>query len=333
MSGLILLIILPLSAIASFAVLKAGILDRPNHRSSHHTPTPRGGGLGALTAFIFGLALLAPDLPPLAMTAILACGAGAAAIGLLDDLFTLSEKLKFMALSGLAVSLAILAGPVTDLGFVLPWSVGVVGSALFVFTAVNAINFMDGSDGLMAGSLAVAAAGLGWIAGGDLALVCYAFALAWVGFALLNAPVFGARGRLFAGDVGALGGAMILAGLLLFWASRAAPGSAWLAALIILPVLGDVLLTMAARARAGERLFSPHRAHAYQLLIRTGHSHRRVALIWCLLTAIAVALAAMGTAFSASGKAGLFWAAVLAFTLFHWRVRRWAKAQGLETAR
>lgn len=333
MTALILFAVWATAAAATAAVREAGLIDRPNHRSSHSNPTPRGGGLGVLTGFALALLWLVPGetetRPAYAVIAL--CGAGAACLGLLDDLFTLSEKLKFVVLVTLSWLLAAFAGPVTDLGLVLPYWLGLAGSALFVFTAVNAVNFMDGSDGLMAGSLAVASAGLALLSGGSLALLALAMAAAWLGFALFNAPVLGARGSVFAGDAGALGGAMLTSGLLLFWAAGAAPGSAFVAALLLLPLLGDVLLTMAARARAGRRLLTPHRAHAYQLLIRMEWSHRRVALVWSGLSAVAAGLAYIGHLLPAGGKAGMFVLGVLAFSLFHRQVRRMARAQGLDT--
>ena len=329
--GLVLVFLLTLGG--TIALRAAGIIDLPNHRSSHVNPTPRGGGVAVIAAFLLGIALFVPDAPAdrFTLIAIAVCGLGAGVLGLLDDLFTLSEGLKLVLLTALCLGLAATAGPVTDLGFTLPWVSGLVGSTLFLFTSVNAVNFMDGSDGLMAGSLAVASVGLGLLFGGEMSWVAFAFAVAWAGFAVFNGPVLGARGSLFAGDAGALGGSIIFAGLALYWAAGSEPASAWLAALLLLPFLGDVLLTMASRAKAGRHLFTPHRAHAYQLLIRMGWSHRRVAVVWALLSAIVAGLAVLGDGFGATGKIGMFWLGVAGFTVFHQAVRRKARAAGLDT--
>ncbi|MBR9826429.1 MAG: hypothetical protein GYB36_11605 [Alphaproteobacteria bacterium] len=335
MTGLVLALLTAFAAAAliSLFVRQAGLIDKPNHRSSHTAPTPRGGGLGVLAGLFAGLICLAPmaDTHQTPLLAIMLAGAGAGTLGLLDDIFILSEKLKFVVLVALSFAVAMLAGPVTHIGLELPWWLGLIGSALFLFTTINAVNFMDGSDGIMAGGMAVAAIGLGLMAMDGLSAASFLLAAAWLGFALLNAPVLGSRGSLFAGDVGALGGAMVFAGLALYWAALEGDGAAWLAALLLLPYLGDVLLTMASRARARRCLFTPHRAHAYQLLIRLGWSHRDVALFWSGLCALCAALAIWGQMFSSPGRIGVFWLGVAGFTVFHQIVRRSARKAGLDT--
>tara|TARA_R110002073_G_scaffold17367_10_gene65380 strand:+ start:3684 stop:4694 length:1011 start_codon:yes stop_codon:yes gene_type:complete len=313
-----------------WAMRRAGIIDRPNQRSNHDRPTPRGGGLGILAGFFIALALM-PEQPPAsgAMLAGLAlCGGIAGLTGLLDDLFTLSETLKFIILAALSLALAAIAGPVLHLAVNLPWIIGLAGTGLWVFTCSNAVNFMDGSDGLIAACLIPACLVLGLTGGGDIAMASFALAAALAGFAVWNAPLLRARGTLFAGDAGALGASVLFAGLALRWAAIGPDGTVWLAALLILPLLGDVLLTMAARAKAGRRLFAPHRAHAYQLLIRTGSSHRRVAAIWAGLSLACGGLVMVGAAGPAGLKFGVFLVGVIGFTLFHRIVRKRAAAAG-----
>lgn len=312
--------------------MQAGILDHPNERSNHASPTPRGGGLGILAGFYAALAIVTFSAPgeAAAVAGIVLCGGLAAGMGLLDDLFTLSETVKFIALVVLSTALAAMAGPVTDLGFALPWSLGLAGSALWIFTLANAVNFMDGSDGLMAAALIPAALALAAMGEGDLMLASVSLAFALAGFAVFNAPVLAPRGQVFAGDVGSLGAAVMFAGLALYWAATGPDGSVFLAPLLVLPLLGDVLLTMAARARAGRRLFSAHRAHAYQLLIRMEWSHRRVALVWAALSLACGALALIGAAGPAWLKFAVLVVGVAGFTVFHRIVRKRAAAAGLD---
>jgi len=314
-------------------MLRAGILDRPNERSNHRDPTPRGGGLGAMAGVFAAWALLDAGSPATgAALAGIALGGGvAAALGLLDDLVTLSETLKFMVLALVSIAVAGMAGPVTELGIALPWLVGLAGSALWIFTTANAVNFMDGSDGLIAAVLIPAALALGVLAEGSVAVAAFGVAGAMAGFAVWNAPLASARGRLFCGDVGALGMAVVFAGLALVWARMSGEGAVWLAPLLILPLLGDVLLTMAARVRAGRSAFVAHRAHAYQLMIALGASHRRVAGLW------AVWSAGCGVAALAARALGGGWinalalvAGIAAFWIFHRQVRKRADAAGLD---
>ena len=320
------------------AVRHAGILDHPNARSSHRTPTPRGGGLGAMAGLFAGLCLLPVAAPAdsAALAGIAAGGAAAAALGLGDDLFVLGERLKFVLLSVIALAVAAMAGPVTDLGLPLPWLVGLAGSALWVFTLANAVNFMDGSDGLLVACLVPAALVLAVLDGmtGPTAAASLVLAAAVAGFGVFNLPLLAPRGRLFCGDVGSLGLAVIWAGLALHWAAAAPSGSVFLVPLPVLPLLGDVLLTLAARARAGQSLFTAHRAHAYQLLIRMGHSHARIAALWCALSLAGGTLALTAAATTSPWpKLTLLAAGAAGFAVFHSAVRRSAKAKGLDTVR
>jgi UDP-N-acetylmuramyl pentapeptide phosphotransferase/UDP-N-acetylglucosamine-1-phosphate transferase len=326
------LVAFALSAITAFMVKRIGIVDHPNDRSSHDVPTPRGGGLGIIVGFVAGIGFAAewPPAQTAALLGIALSGVLAALLGLLDDVYTLKERPKFAILAAISVLLAAMIGPVTDLGFELPWIIGLFCTALWVFTAANTVNFMDGSDGMMVSSLIPASLALAWMGEGVIASAGFALAAGLAGFAIWNAPLTGARGQLFAGDVGSLGAAVIFAGIALYWAVIGPSGTAWLAALLILPLLGDVLLTMASRLLARQRLFSAHRSHAYQLLLRMGHSHGRVAAIWAGLSLAAGGLALIGDAGPLWLKPALFWLGVAITIILHRRVRHSARAAGLD---
>jgi UDP-N-acetylmuramyl pentapeptide phosphotransferase/UDP-N-acetylglucosamine-1-phosphate transferase len=109
--------------------------------------------------------------------------------------------------------------------------------------------------------------------------------------AILGFLFWNLRGKLYAGDVGALGAGAVIAvsGLVL-----ARTYSVWVPATLTLPFLVDILLTMAWRARQGGNLFHPHRDHAYQLFLRAGWPHWCVALLWwgfCIVCGVAPVVA------------------------------------------
>ena len=126
------------------------LVDRPNERSSHHRPTPHGGGLPLLLAFALGVALAATRHGPWE-TDYLVLLAGALflmLVGVLDDLRGLSVTLR-MALYGLTcllVTIWLLARPVSD----LTWLLTLAGWTLALLWSLNLYNFMDGIDGLAA---------------------------------------------------------------------------------------------------------------------------------------------------------------------------------------
>ena len=308
------------SLIACRLVIAAKLVDVPDvARKAHRNPTPTSGGLGI--ALGFGAGLLAanvfstPDwraqvgvegFARLSIATVMACAF--LALGFLDDARPLGPRTKFAVFVALAIGAVLSVGPVEtlplggnvtlELGFWL----GLFGSGLFVFTLVNCVNFMDGANGLAMGSAAVGLATLaaiGLLAGapgvGAMAL-CGAGALA--GFLVWNFP----NGRLFAGDSGALfaGALAALASLL---AVHQAGLSPLLAPVVFFPLLADVLLTLAWRVRQRRRILNGHAEHLYQIALRSGMSHARIALIYWAAMAACGVVAVAAARLDASGLA------------------------------
>ncbi len=268
-------------------VWRAQMLDMPGHRSLHSAPKPRGGGLGVLAAAgaVFAFAATQP-LPLTGAEAVLALATVMAALGLADDLFALSGRTKFAVMALICLVFAAWIGKPTVLGVsdamtvALPVWLAVPGAALFLFVAINASNFMDGSDGMLAAALVPAGIGLAMagLVTGALAASLAGIALAGglAGFLLLNRP----PARVFAGDSGSLCAGALYAGGALAMAGEGFAGSLWLAPLFILPFLVDVLLTLAKRAAGGRLSLQAHREHAYQMLVAAGWTHGQVALAY-----------------------------------------------------
>ena len=290
------------------AMMAAGLVDAPTMaRKAHKKPTPTSGGIGVAAGFAIGILLLSQlsewraNLDFAAARRVVGVTSFAcafAAIGLWDDVRPLGPKLKVTLFTIAAVFASYVVGPaqifpLTDSEvFTLPLQFAVFGSALWVFTMVNAVNFMDGANGLSMGSVAVGLLGLGAIAAnshapGALALaLCGAAAL--IGFLVWNYP----SGKLFAGDSGALF-AGALAALASLSAIQGGGVSPFVPPLLFFPLLADVLLTLAWRALKRRKLLSGHREHVYQIMIRGGMKVRHVARIYWLATLVCC-LAAFG---------------------------------------
>lgn len=310
-------------------VIRAGVLDHPNARSSHDRPTPRGGGLAVMAGVGTGALLLAlTGQVSVDWVPVLGAAIAAGALGLADDLFALGAREKFAILLAVSLAAAFAIGPVTVLdfgpvGLRLGYWIGIAGSALWIFTAANAINFMDGSDGLVTAALIPAGAGLSLVSGD---MTGFLLAASMAGFAYWNRP----RAKLFLGDAGSLFAGTLFAGAALAAVNGPGGVSVWIAPLLILPLLADVLLTLAAKLKAGKRLSEAHRSHAYQLRLRMGESHLPVAAFFAF-SGLMIALAA----FSASriGGAAPFLTFILMTAVFSWyqlRVRARAKTTGLD---
>ncbi|OYX31619.1 MAG: hypothetical protein B7Y99_09840 [Caulobacterales bacterium 32-69-10] len=291
-----------LGVAGGFAALvhAAGPLDAPRARGSHTEPTVTSGGLAimvgaSLGLLLFGLLTRNGPVVGLSATAMTLGFAGALGLfGALDDLVDLGAKGKLIAQAviGLLFTLVVHRVEALPLGFGLDLPVGAVagalGTVLWLVVATNAVNFMDGANGLAAGSLAIVLAALGAAAliQGEAAVSAAAFAgaAAQAGFLPWNLP----GRKLFQGDAGALFSGFLAAGLAVV---AAGPVSVYFAPLALTPFLVDVLLTLAVRARRGQSLFQAHRDHLYQLwLRRTGASHAALAVrVWGVVGAYAVA--------------------------------------------
>ncbi len=272
-----------LTGVVRAYALRRQLIDRPNERSSHSRPTPRGGGLAIVFAHLAGLAALGAGgvLAPHAVVGLAGAGAAVAAIGFADDHGHVPALWRALGhVAAAAWGLWWLGGlPAIPLGGGV-WEPGLAGNALGVVGLawlLNLYNFMDGIDGL-AGSEAVFAA----LAAAVLAAVAGAEGQAWAlgllaaasaGFLVWNWP----PARIFMGDAGS-GFLGLMLGLLGVAAAGtgAVPLAVW--AILLGVFIADATVTLLRRMVRGERWYAAHRSHAYQHLARRWGSHRRVTL-------------------------------------------------------
>ena len=239
-----------ISAMLVRAMIAVAVLDTPGHRSAHRRPTPKGGGVGVMAAFLLGALWMGGDRTILAGIALLAT------VSWLDDLrqFRPLVKLAAQAISAALVLWGIGKLPgdprlSAALGF---------GWLLFV---TNALNFIDGLNGLAAGSMAIACLCIGMPAAAPPLL-----AASLIGFLPFNYP----RARIFLGDVGSQGAGLAVAAFGLMRWQDPTPGSMLTMPLLLSGILYDVGFTLCRRWRAGERLSEAHRGHLYQVAFRSG---------------------------------------------------------------
>ena len=321
-----------LTGLARILALRIGAVAMPRERDVHRAPIPRLGGL-AMYGGILGGVLLSHQLPVLRrsfefsgdVVGVLLAGGIIMLIGALDDRFELDSLTKF-------------AGQVTAAGvlvlygvqwFIFPWVPwnGGSGSALVLgqdqavlvtvalaVVLINAMNFVDGLDGLAAGIGFIAAVAIGAFtlqllhrSGGSVSVYPPTLIAALVAGACLGfLPHNFQPARIFMGDSGAM-----LIGLMLAAASTSASGRVdsrtygatdalalfspllVVAAVLFVPLL-DLLLAVVRRTRAGRSPFAPDKLHLHHRLMEIGHSHRRAVLViylWAALLAFgAVAL-------------------------------------------
>ncbi|MES2358490.1 MAG: glycosyltransferase family 4 protein [Gemmatimonadota bacterium] len=277
--------------------LRKSILDIPNERSLHTTPTPRGGG-AAIAFVVLAFALLLGFTGVLAgpiTIAVVGGGCMIATVGWLDDRHSIGAGARAFVHSVAAVWTVAWIGGIPT----LTWGehavhVGLVGSVLAVIAivwATNFYNFMDGIDGLASAeavAVGVAGAVLLTLAGSyGLALLVTTVAGAAAGFLAWNwTPA-----RIFMGDVGSGFLGFLFGGLAVI--SERAGGVPWYVwFVLLLAFAGDATVTLIRRVAHGDSWHTAHRLHAYQRLVQSGLSHSqvviRVTLLNLLLTAVAI---------------------------------------------
>jgi len=286
-----------------------GPVDRPRGRSMHAVPTPTSGGLALLAGVAVALIATAPAIRrspsvDLAFAAAFAVALAHGLLGALDDVVDFGAKTKLGLQLILAAAFAVIAHPSSipltrALSLPLPLPLAVCGAALWMLVTVNAVNFMDGANGLVAGALALVVFGLGLrcLSDADVALAALLMgaAGACLGFLPWNYP----KARLFQGDAGALFLGALIAAAAVVACDPSRPGgslSLFTVPIAITPLLTDVLLTLLVRARRKSRLFEAHKDHLYQRwLAAHGTDHADLARrLWLMVGAYT--LAGMGVA-------------------------------------
>ena len=282
----------------------ARILDHPNERSSHDSPTPRGGGLAVVP-----VALLVWMMWSGAQFWVLLAGALALlVVSWADDRHHIPVSYRF-ALHGFAAAAALAVLPVPDMGIPVLAVKTMAVVALVWF--INLYNFMDGIDGITGVETVSIGAGIALVAalsgqGTEAMVPALILAGAALGFLIWNWH----PAKIFLGDSGSVPLGLLLGGLLGWLAVR----GQWSAALI-LPAYywADATITLGRRALAGEKIWQAHRKHFYQRAVRGGYSHAQVSRI--ILTGNLGLAAAAGWAATGAVVQGLTAAIVITAAL------------------
>ncbi|MFZ4862676.1 MraY family glycosyltransferase [Sphingobacterium sp. Mn56C] len=228
------------------------IIDKPNERSSHSSITLRGGGIIFYIGVLIYFILSGFQYPWFFLGLTLMTG-----ISFLDDIFTLSNKLRLL----IHFSSVLLMAFQLDL-FDQSWYLLLLGFVIAV-GVINAYNFMDGINGITA-CYSLAVAGLLVLVNQEIQFIdpdlLYYTILAVLVFAFFN---FRTKAKCFAGDVGSVAIAYILLfvlGLLILKTGN-------LIYILFLAVYGiDAVWTIVRRLMLKENIFQAHRSHLYQYL-------------------------------------------------------------------
>lgn len=278
-----LLLSIPCCILVPRYLTRAGFLDLPGERSSHVRPTPKGGGVGLVVAFVWIAVVIGLPLffwLPLLVLAILS---------FVNDLRSLSAGVRlaaqFMA-ALLVLGGALWAGHISWPAFLI------LPALFFVVATTNCYNFMDGINGL-AGITAVVAFACLLVFGGAAESLLFSPIMAVMGALLGFLPFNLPRAKLFMGDVGS-----IFLGFL-FALSVCLLAGSWTEFLVfasfLFPFYADEAVTVFERLWRGESLLAPHRRHLYQFLANErGIAHWKVSALYAVIQ-IFVALLVVAT--------------------------------------
>lgn len=277
------------------------LIDIPNERSSHSTPTPRGGGVAIVITFLAALSVLALFDQISSRSFLAMCGAGiwVALIGFLDDRGHIPALWRLLSHFFAAIwALVFLNGLPPLLFFDMSMDLGWLGNMLAVLCLVwllNLYNFMDGIDGI-AGIEAVTVS----LAGVILYLISPLDGYEWLTLLLLAITVLGfliwnfPRAKIFMGDAGS-GFIGIVLGIFSIQAAWAAQELLWGWVILLGAFITDATVTLVRRVMRGEKFYEAHRNHAYQYAARKYGSHVSISLafgvinlFWLLPIAILV---------------------------------------------
>ncbi|MCI0666828.1 MAG: glycosyltransferase family 4 protein [Methylococcaceae bacterium] len=281
----------------------AALIDIPNDRSSHVSPTPRGGGLSMVIFFLAAISILYA-FDRLGIDEFMALFGGSvlvAGIGFRDDHCAVAASWRLVVHSLAAIwSLAWIGGvPVISIGGLVidPGWFGYPMGVVFLVWFLNLFNFMDGIDGI-AGSealfISLGAAGFCLLspavsAADGAVQILIVVAGGCAGFLLWNWP----PASIFMGDAGS-GFLGFILGLMALITAHREILTIWLWLILFGVFIADATVTLLRRILRGERWYEAHRSHAYQHASRRFQSHRIVTLavvvintLWLLPWALA----------------------------------------------
>ena len=298
--GLGILTTLLLVPVAKRVALFAGALDRPNARKVHQVPMPLWGGLGVFFGFLASLGLMLAFFEPLRealtqrtamhLVGMLLAGTLIVVVGMVDDRFGMPAKVKLLcqlAIGGLMISFGIridyLSLPFYGVLFLEPWQ-GVLVTLFWIVGITNALNLLDGLDGLLAGvSLTTALVFLGVsLLKGQVVVALAMATLAGCALGFLRYNFNPAQ--IFMGDTGSLFFGVMFAG----WSVVGLLKSTATLALIVpvclmgVPIL-DTSMAILRRSLSGRPIFQPDKEHLHHRLLGLGLSQRQVVAVIYLI--------------------------------------------------
>lgn len=265
-------------------------VDFPNHRKIHKVVTPRAGGLAIFLGVVFGLLYLQPVHPHFFAIMLGACTI--ILVGLLDDRYDIRPIVKlsgqiiaatFLVSSGLIIERVTL--PFVGLVELGPLSVLI--TFLWVVGITNAINLIDGLDGLATGVSTIALTTMLFMAIIDVQVTAAYLSIVIIGANLgfLYHNFYPAK--IYMGDTGSNFLGYMIAVISMLGLFKNVTIFGFIIPVIILAVpIFDTLFAIIRRAKTNQGIMQPDNKHIHYQLLRVGFSHRQAVIIIYLFSAL-----------------------------------------------
>ncbi|MGN1402428.1 MAG: glycosyltransferase family 4 protein [Bacillus sp. (in: firmicutes)] len=297
--------------------LYIGATDKPNHRKIHVEAMPRLGGIAIFVSFLLGIAILQPQDQD--MKALLIGAFIIVIVGVVDDMVNLKASVKFLGQTAAAL-VVVLNGIQVDY-INLPFGGGIeLGlmsiplTLLWIIGITNAINLIDGLDGLAAGVSTIALITISAMAfiKGDIAVLSIGIILIGSTLGFLKHNFYPAK--IFMGDTGALFLGYMIAVMSLMGLFKNVTALSLIVPVIILGVpISDTFFAIIRRLVNKQPLTAPDKSHLHHCMLNLGFTHKQT--VW-LIYAMAASFGLMAFIFSMSTVWGaLILVAVILFII------------------
>lgn len=265
--------------------IRVGAMDAPDARKVHATPIPRMGGLAIYAAFV--IAVLATIPLGIQMMGLIIGSSIIVAVGIVDDLYQLSAKVKLMGQIIAAATLLFfdiridwIANPFTGDFLYFEW-LAIPITIFWVVGLTNTVNLIDGLDGLAAGVSTIAAASIFFIAA-DMGITTVALLLASLAGGALGFLKYNMNpAKVFMGDTGSMFLGYVLAAVSVIGAVKSAATIALIVPIVALglPIL-DTTFAIVRRKLSGEPIFKPDKGHLHHRLLAMGMTQKQA--VWLM---------------------------------------------------
>ena len=307
---------------------KIGLLDIPGNRKVHRGNIPLIGGFAIFAGISFSL-VMNQELTIHQVT-YLFCAAAIVILGVIDDLYTLTARLRLLCQTGIAIIMCLgsgiylkIFGNLFGLGEIELEISGYFLLPLAVIGAINAFNMIDGIDGLVGVNSIISFSTLAILFGQagqkNELLITLIFIAALIPYLAFNLKIPPVRTKIFMGDAGSM-----LIGLTLVWLllhgtqeiidpqSFRPVTALWV---IALPLI-DMTSIIIRRLSKGLSPFAADREHLHHIFIKAGFSNRKTLLVISALSIIFSSIGLLGE-WRQIPESTMFSYFLLLFVLYH----------------